>query len=69
MTLTTTAFGRFPIVSCAEGALDRFDPLRGARLNVGSYDLRSAAIPLEGGATLSTRNLRVPSLTCEDWSV
>ncbi|HVK12177.1 MAG TPA: type II toxin-antitoxin system VapC family toxin [Gemmataceae bacterium] len=72
MTLTTTALGRFPIVSVSEAALDRFDLPRAARLNVGPYDLRIAAIALELGATVVTRNLRdfnrIPGPTCEDWS-
>jgi tRNA(fMet)-specific endonuclease VapC len=44
-----------------------------ARLNVKSNDLRIAAVALDLGGIVVTRNLRdfgrVPALVCEDWSV
>jgi tRNA(fMet)-specific endonuclease VapC len=43
------------------------------RLNVGSNDLKIAAIAIDIGAAVLTRNLRdfrrVSGLVCEDWSV
>jgi tRNA(fMet)-specific endonuclease VapC len=73
MALTVAAIGQLQVVACNRAALDRYDVLRAQRLNVGSYDLRIAAIALEAGATVVTRNLRdfrrVPGLACEDWSV
>ena len=73
MALTAAAIGRLRVVACDRAAMDRYDALRAMRLNVGSYDLRIAAIALEGGVTVVTRNLRdfhrVPGLVCEDWSV
>lgn len=73
MALATAALGRLPIETCSRASLDRFDLLRSAKLNVGPYDLRIAAIALEAGATAVTRNLRdfrrVPGLVCEDWAV
>jgi tRNA(fMet)-specific endonuclease VapC len=51
----------------------RFEQLRSMRLHVGLMDLRIAAIALENGMTVVTRNQsdfkRVPGLTIEDWSV
>lgn len=62
-----------PIISFAEPAILRYEQLRAMRLNIGGFDLRIAAIALEGGAILVTRNLRdfqrVPNLVLEDWSV
>lgn len=73
MARTAAALGRLPITGCGRAALDRFDTLRTLKLNVGNYDLRIAAIALEAGGTVVTRNLRdfrrVPGLVCEDWSV
>ena len=61
------------ILSFTEPAIIRYDRLRNLRLNIGGYDLRIAAITLEQGATLVTRNLRdfqrVPNLVVKDWSV
>jgi tRNA(fMet)-specific endonuclease VapC len=54
-------------------ALARYEHLLTLRLNVGRNDLRIAAITLEHGGILVTRNLRdfrrIPNLVLEDWSV
>jgi len=53
-------------------AIERFHSLKKQRLNVGANDLKIAAIALEAGAVVVTRNLRdfqgVPGLSCEDWT-
>jgi tRNA(fMet)-specific endonuclease VapC len=69
-----TAFlGGWRILSFPLPAIARYRQLCSLKLNVGKADLRSAAIALEFGATVVTRNLhdfqRVPNLTVEDWSV
>ncbi len=65
--------GRVPILSFTEPAILRYEQLAGLKLNVGKKDLRIAAIVLENGGTLATRNLRdfrrVPGLAVEDWTV
>lgn len=70
---SVTTLSGWAILPLTEPALDRFDQLRALRLNVGANDLRIAAIALEHGAAVVTRNLRdfgrVPGLVCEDWSV
>ena len=69
---TTQMLGRFSVLSFTEGAIARFEQLKNLKLNVRHMDLRIAAITLEHGGTLVTRNLRdfrdVPSLAIEDWS-
>jgi tRNA(fMet)-specific endonuclease VapC len=61
------------ILTFAEPAISRFEQLKARKLNVARKDLSIAAIALEHGATLVTRNLRdfqrVPNLVVEDWSV
>ena len=49
---------RVQVLPYSQVAIARFEELRGLRLNVGGMDLRIAAIVLEAGATLVTRNLR-----------
>jgi tRNA(fMet)-specific endonuclease VapC len=54
-------------------AADRFEELRSLKLNVGSMDLRIAAITIDTGCILVTRNRRdfkrISGLPLEDWSV
>ena len=63
----------FRVLPLDRPAIDRFHALLALRLNIGRNDLRIAAIALEVGATVVTRNLRdfrrVPGLVSEDWSV
>lgn len=58
----------FPLPSIA-----RYEQLKTMNLQVRKMDLRIAAITLENGGILVTRNLRdfqrVPNLTVENWSV
>lgn len=65
--------GRVAILSFTKSAILRYESLKSQKLNVKKNDLRIAAIALEHGATVVTRNLRdfqrVPGLTVEDWSV
>ena len=53
-------------------AIEIYRSLKSSRLNVGSNDLKIAAIALYYDATVVTRNLRdfqrVPALNCVDWS-
>jgi tRNA(fMet)-specific endonuclease VapC len=60
------------ILPYPEQAIARADQLKALRLNVRVMDLRIAAIPLEHGAILVSRNLRdfqrVPGLTVENWA-
>lgn len=63
---------RFQILSFTEPAIGRFEQLKSLKLGVRHMDLRIAAIALEHGGTLVTRNTSdfrgVPGLTIEDWS-
>jgi tRNA(fMet)-specific endonuclease VapC len=64
---------RFRVVGYSEKAMDEFDRLASLKLNIRKMDLRIAAIALEHGAIVATRNLRdfqrVPGLATEDWTV
>ena len=63
---------QLPILAFTVPAIQRYRQLTKMKLNVGKNDLRIAAIALEAGATVVTRNLRdfgrVPNLQLEDWS-
>jgi tRNA(fMet)-specific endonuclease VapC len=60
------------IVPFTTPAVERYAGLKKQKLNVGAGDLKIAAIGLETGAVVVTRNARdfrrVPGLTIEDWS-
>ena len=68
-----TSWERFEIMTYSEPAMLRYDQLRKVKLQIGGQDLRIAAIALEGGATVVTKNradfARVPGLAIVDWSV
>lgn len=61
----------FPILTFTDAAMDRYEQLRALRINVGKMVLRIAAIVLDAGATLVTRDRRdfdrVPGLVLDDW--
>jgi tRNA(fMet)-specific endonuclease VapC len=63
---------RWQILPMTRAAIARYESLKSMNLNVRKMDLRIAAIVLEQGSTLVTRNLRdfqrVPNLPIEDWS-
>jgi tRNA(fMet)-specific endonuclease VapC len=73
MTDTVTFLARMQISSFTEPAIARYEALQAMKLNIGGKDLRIAAIVLEEGAILVTRNARdfrrVPGLVIEDWSL
>jgi tRNA(fMet)-specific endonuclease VapC len=64
--------GRFHLLSFTEPAIDRFVRLKDMRLGIKHADLRIAAITLEHGGILVTRNVRdfqaIPGLAIVDWS-
>jgi tRNA(fMet)-specific endonuclease VapC len=64
---------RWRILPYTVQGIARFSQLKGLRLNVGGMDLRIAAITLEHGGIVVTRNVRdfqrVPGLTVENWAV
>jgi tRNA(fMet)-specific endonuclease VapC len=70
---TVQDLGRLPILPFTVAAIARYEHLRSLKLNVGKNDLRIAAITLEHGGIVVTRNLRdfqrVPNLTVENWAV
>jgi tRNA(fMet)-specific endonuclease VapC len=64
---------KFNILSYSVPSQLQFENLVTMKLNVRKMDLRIAAIALEHGATVVSRNVRdfqrVPGLAIEDWSV
>jgi tRNA(fMet)-specific endonuclease VapC len=70
--LTVGFLSRFPMIPFLATAVTRFEALKRQKLNVRGNDLRIAAIALEAGAVVVTRNVRdfgrVPGLVVEDWS-
>jgi tRNA(fMet)-specific endonuclease VapC len=64
--------GRWRILPYTESAIARVAGLKALHLNVRILDRRIAAIALENGAAVITRNRRdfgrVPGLSVEDWS-
>ena len=69
---TIRSLARWTILPPTTAAIMRYQQLLGSKLNVRRMDLRIAAIVLEDGGTLVTRNTRdfsrVPGLVLEDWS-
>lgn len=67
------SWNRFAIAAMTVAARAQFDLLVSAKLNVKHNDLRIAAIAMELGATVVTRNRRdfgrVQGLSIEDWSI
>lgn len=70
---TVIGLSRFKILPYTQAAIARYQHLLARKLNVGKNDLRIAAIALECGAVVATRNVRdfarVPGLAVEDWSL
>jgi len=68
-----TYFSRCSILPFTKAAIERCAHLRALKLNVGKMDLAIAAIVLEHGGILVTRNTRdfrrVANLALEDWSL
>ena len=69
---TISFLARLQILTYDEQAMQRYEQLRKAKIKIGRMDLRIAAVVLEHGAVLVTRNARdfkkVPGLQIEDWS-
>jgi tRNA(fMet)-specific endonuclease VapC len=72
-TSTAASLGRFQVLSFTKPAILRFQQLYAMKLGVSKMDLRIAAVTLEHGGTVVTRNRRdfqrVPGLAIVDWSV
>jgi tRNA(fMet)-specific endonuclease VapC len=72
MTQAIRFLTRFEIVSFTEPAIARYEALRKTHRGMGKNDLRIAAIALETGMTIVSRNLRdfrqISGLTVKDWS-
>jgi len=66
------SYARWQLLDFTVAAIQRLQQLKKLKLNVGGFDLAIAAITLEHGGILVSRNLRdfqrVPGLIVEDWS-
>jgi len=73
LAITIRFLASFQVLPYTQAAIARFEALKRMKLNVGGNDLRIAAIALEAGAIVVSRNVRdfgrVPGLVVEDWSV
>ena len=69
----TQALAGWHILSFTDRSFAQYDSLRTLKLKIGRMDLSIAAITLENGGTLVTRNLRdfqqIPGLPLENWAV
>ena len=72
MALTVRFLGHLPILPLTEPAINPYEDLQRLKLKVKKMDLRIAAVVLEHGAVLVTRNTRdfsrIRGLQIEDWS-
>jgi len=70
---TAKALSGLAILSFTEPAIIRYEGLKSLKISISKADLRIAAITLENGSTLVTRNLRdfqqIPGLPLENWAV
>jgi tRNA(fMet)-specific endonuclease VapC len=73
LAFTLNELRNWTVVPMSAAAIARYESLKKQKLNVGGNDMRIAAIALETGATVVTRNLsdftRIPGIVIEDWSV
>jgi len=64
-------FATWIVLEWNETTADEYDSLKGAKVRVGTMDLKIASITLASDATLLTRNKndfsKVPGLRLEDW--
>jgi tRNA(fMet)-specific endonuclease VapC len=72
LTDTVNELRTWPVVSFPAGAVTRYAAFKKQKLNVGANDLKIAAIALEIGAAVVTRNRRdfnrIPGVVIEDWA-
>ena len=72
-TALATFVGQVRVLPFTAVAIARFASLKALSLNVGKNDLRIAAIVMEAGDVVVTRNTRdfgrIPQLKVEDWTV
>jgi tRNA(fMet)-specific endonuclease VapC len=72
LALTVESLSGWHVLPFNGAAMNRHAALMRQGLNVASNDVKIAAIALDAGATVVTRNLRdfgrIPGLTCVDWT-